>query len=86
MDDSAVQAERRKGLPALPSKYQLEQYLDLAQLSIIRQLENFGWGLEIVRRYGLPSPLALLKSYSTNKWMAVEAGGGVIENPSISIR
>ncbi|WP_461482220.1 hypothetical protein [Porticoccus sp.] len=86
MDDTVIHTERRKGLPALPSSYQLEKYLYLAQLLTVHQMENFGWDLAIVRRNGRPRPLALLKSYSQNKWMAIEADGVVVENPDISIR
>lgn len=86
MDDTVIHTERRQGLPALPSNYQLEKYLYLAQLLTVHQMEKFGWDLAIVRHHGRPRPLALLRNYGQSKWIAIEADGVVVENPHISIR
>lgn len=86
MKSSLAYQERRKGLPPIPPKYELEKYLDIAQIFTIRQMENYGWSLEIVRRNNRSNALALLRSHGADKWMAIEEDGDIVENPDISIR
>lgn len=84
--DSAPEIEKRKGLNALPAKYQLEEVLDLEQLILIRQMENFGWELKIVRRKGLPTAIALLQNHVSKNWIAILEGGELLDGASIKIR
>jgi hypothetical protein len=86
MSGHVKHSERRKGLPAVPPRFEREKLLNVAQLLSIRQLEQAGWILTIVRRIDLDEPVALLKNAGGSRWKAVAADGSVIDDPEIPPR
>ena len=79
-----MKRERRKGLPPVPAE--LEKLLNVAQLATLRELQNFGWTVELVRRPLFTSPTPVLKSPDGGKTAIIEEDGSVNYHPDIVIR
>ena len=76
--------ERRKGLPPVPGE--LEKLLNNIQLITLRELQNFGWTVELVRRPLFTTPIPVLKSPDGKKMALIEEDGTVNYNSDIVIR
>lgn len=76
--------ERRKGTPPVPAE--LEKLLNLSQLATLREMQNFGWTVSLVRRPLFTTPTPVLTSPDGKKLATIEEDGTVNHNPDIVIR
>lgn len=81
---NTVQRERRKGLPPVPDN--LETLLNPAQLTTLRELQDFGWTVSLVRRPLFITPVPVLHSPDGSKRAVIEEDGTANYNPDIVIR
>ncbi len=79
-----MKRDRRKGVPPVPAE--LEKLLNVAQLAALRELQNFGWTVTLVRRPLFTTPTPVLKSPDGGKYAIIEEDGSVNYNPDIVIR
>jgi hypothetical protein len=79
-----MKRERRKGLPPVPAE--LEKLLNVGQLAALRELRNFGWTVQVVRRPLFTTPVPVLKSPDGSKTAVIEEDGTVNYSPDIVIR
>lgn len=75
--------ERRRGLP--PTSVQLRAQLNQAQLSMVRELEYFGWELRFVRRRMYQPSLPVLFA-GDDAFLCLREDGTMDETRSIGIR
>lgn len=71
--------ERRKGQAPIPSN--LREILSLDQKLALKELENFGWEIDFVRRPLFQEPRVFVRNPTTGKLSVIEADGAVDHNP-----
>ena len=81
---NTTQRERRKGAPPVPDN--LETLLNPSQLATLRELQNFGWTVSLVRRPLFITPIPVLHSPDGSKLAVIEEDGTANYNPDIVLR
>lgn len=71
--------ERRKGLPPVPPD--TRQILTIEQKIALKELENFGWEIDYVRRPLFQQPRVIVRNPQSGRQSVIEADGTVDHNP-----
>ena len=71
--------ERRKGKPPVPDD--LMSILTVPQKIALKELENFGWEVDYVRRPLFQDPRIIVRNPSTGQQSVIEADGRVDHSP-----
>lgn len=76
--------EKREKQPPIPDN--LEEILNAEQMLALRQVENFGWHLEFVRRPLFQEVVPVVMGPGGKPIGVLEADGTVNKNPDITLR
>ena len=76
--------EKRKGERPVPES--LQKYLNDAQMSELRTIENFGWKIKFVRRPLFQDPVVIVAHPDGSSICALEEDGTINHNPDIILR
>lgn len=79
-----MDSERRRNEKAL--SLELKRYLNEAQKDQLRNLEQFGWTLKIVRHPPFQEPLAFVFDPDHGTYVLLDKDGGLKEDHGIVIR
>lgn len=76
--------DKRKGEPPVPPDF--EDVLNPDQMMTLRQIENFGWQVEFVRRPLFQENVIVVSSHDNRKFGVLEDTGQLNLQPDIKIR
>lgn len=79
-----MQQEKRRGEPPVPSN--LDHLINTDQLLTLRQIENFGWQVEFVRRPLFQDTVVVVSSTDNRKIGVLEDTGELNLHPDIKLR
>jgi len=79
-----MKTEKRQGKAAVPDD--LEKVLNPAQQRALRQIENFGWQLEFVRRPVFQEPIPVVINSKGDQVGILEADGRIDMQADIALR
>ena len=79
-----VETEKRRDADPIPEN--LEDWLSQDQLDALKQLENFGWQLQYIRRPAFQDPIVIIYCRDNNKFGILEKDGKIDTDPDIVIR
>lgn len=79
-----MENDRRRGQEPVPA--QLHDVLNEVQLLELRQVEDFGWSLQFIRRPLFQDVIPVVYSPDTRSYAIIEKDGRINKDPDIEFR